>query len=705
MSAKKKTSKKDMEKYYIAWSEIIGSHKLSEEEFWKLVKTEIKSNWSVFRLWTDLKLFHTLHVLSSKYNVDDVRLKQFTNDFYDLDSLPSSIKLINHIINKIKNAKAGQVISLPGMKSLKKKKVKRQKKVETPLSILRKYDKVPYWIEEHPELYKSHVTWTVQAIIQEMCARNKLDSNLFNAKLKTKLQRDVLKELKSDKLKIENIEQMEKRFLPSKFKTTLHQKYIGLKTKDVGSFMDFGDTGVGKTVSGLTAVAHGGYKTVVVTCPANIVLQWKGEIMRFFPGANVLDHSDILNETIALTKSNKRVNFIVLSYSQISRHGKSIFKNILSEFKSSLFIADEGQRLKQRNMNISKVRQNCKAFIEMSRKGKKKLDVLLLTATPVINSVSECKAILEMVSTKTFPHITTSNSYQNLGHLHAEIAKFSIRHRGLIKKKDIKYKVIEKDVECRSLVRLSPVEKEVREIGYLAMDLITLDKKQPRIIEEIKKLPKTEKVILHTKFVAGIIPKIHTALNEAGISTTTYTGSDKRGILASQGAEFFNDNVQVLVASSAISEGLDKLQHICRNIWFVGHGWTYAEKKQTVGRVARKGQTRNVKVINFVGIVNGVNYDELVHLNRVSRKKDYHDAVLDGIIPEEIQLPKKESWNKVFDRIIAGENLYPKLNPKLKEMKALRKKQRKASKYDIPQETNSVLKRKYKMRKKKGGKK
>ena len=93
-----------MEKYYIAWSEIIGSHKLSEEEFWKLVKTEIKSNWSVFRLWTDLKLFHTLHVLSSKYNVDDVRLKQFTNDFYDLDSLPSSIKLINHIINKIKNA-------------------------------------------------------------------------------------------------------------------------------------------------------------------------------------------------------------------------------------------------------------------------------------------------------------------------------------------------------------------------------------------------------------------------------------------------------------------------------------------------------------------------------------------------------------------------------------------------------------------------
>ena len=163
--------------------------------------------------------------------------------------------------------------------------------------------------------------------------------------------------------------------------------------------------------------------------------------------------------------------------------------------------------------------------------------------------------------------------------------------------------------------------------------------------------------------------------------------------------------MQVLVASSAISEGLDKLQHICRNIWFVGHGWTYAEKKQTIGRVARKGQTRNVKVINYVGIVNGVNYDELVHLNRVSRKKDYHDAVLDGIIPEEIQLPKKESWNKVFDRIIAGENLYPKLNPKLKEMKALRKKQRKASKYDIPQETNSVLKRKYKMRKKKGGKK
>ena len=99
MSSKNsKTSKKDMEKYYIAWSEIIGSHKLSEEEFWKLVKTEIKTHWSLYRMWTDLKLFHTLDVLSTKYNVDDARLRQFTNDFYDLDSLPSSIKLINHII-------------------------------------------------------------------------------------------------------------------------------------------------------------------------------------------------------------------------------------------------------------------------------------------------------------------------------------------------------------------------------------------------------------------------------------------------------------------------------------------------------------------------------------------------------------------------------------------------------------------------------
>ena len=690
-----------MEKYYIAWSEIIGSHKLSEEEFWKLVKTEIKAHWSLYRMWTDLKLFHTLDVLSKKYNVDDARLRQFTNDFYDLDSLPSSIKLINHIIRKIKNARSGQVISLPGMKSLKKKKVKKQNKIETPLSILRKYDKVPYWIEEHPELYKSHVTWTVQAIIQEMCARNKLDNSLFNAKLKTRLQRDVLNQLKVDKKQIECIEDNEQSFLPRKFKTTLHQKYIAVKTKQIGSFMDFGDTGVGKTVSGLTTVAHGGYKTVVVACPANIVLQWKGEIMRFFPGANVLDHFDMLNETVSLTASKSKVNFIVLSYSQISLHGKSIFKSILSEFKTSLFITDEGQRLKQRNMHISKVRQNCKAFIEMSRKGRKKLDVLLLTATPVINSVSEGKAILEMVTSKQFPHVTVSNSYQNLGHLHAEISKFSIRHKGLIKKKDIKYKIIEKDVECRSLIRLSPVEKEIREIGYLGMDLITLDKKLPHIIKEIKKLPKKEKVILHTKFVSGIVPKIHTALNQAGISTTSYTGADKKGILESQGAEFFKTGAQVLVASSAISEGLDKLQHVCRNIWFVGHGWTYAEKKQTVGRVARKGQIRNVKVINFIGIVNGVNYDKLVHLNRVSRKKDYHDAVLDGIIPEEISYPKKESWSNVFDQIIAGQNLYPKLKSKLKQMKDLRKKQRKASKYDIPQETTSELKRKYKTRKKK----
>ena len=170
------------------------------------------------------------------------------------------------------------------------------------------------------------------------------------------------------------------------------------------------------------------------------------------------------------------------------------------------------------------------------------------------------------------------------------------------------------------------------------------------MLKELKQ--RNHKVIIFTKFVTGIVDRIAEVCHDNKISCTYYTGSDKSGLTGRQ--EFYN-GAQVLIASSAISEGIDRLQDYCSELWFIGQGWTYTEREQTIGRIYRTGQTKPVTILTFEAEINGVKYDKIVKSNRISYKGVIHKMITNGEMPDNVS-PPEYTMQKIISEMTKGQS-------------------------------------------------
>ena len=135
-----------------------------------------------------------------------------------------------------------------------------------------------------------------------------------------------------------------------------------------------------------------------------------------------------------------------------------------------------------------------------------------------------------------------------------------------------------------------------------------------------------------------------------------------------------------MIASSAVAEGIDKIQDHCNNVWFVGHGWTSTERQQVIGRVYRTGQRKPVSIVNFVAKINDYDYDQRVKIDRIDTKQMYHDMIVNGEYPDDYIKNKQEKWSAVVTDLIAGEKVSGQRVLDTGMIRVLKKRQRKLRK-------------------------
>ena len=407
----------------------------------------------------------------------------------------------------------------------------------------------------------------------------------------------------------------------------------------------------------------------LIIAPAGIInnCQWEDYIKNAFKNASIYKNNDVYNKNfkknISKDQKNKRRIFYLLSYNFISNsNGKVILgrlkKQILEQkgdYKNCFICIDEGQRTKVRDdKNESKCRVKLENMLTEVRAVKPKIKVLMLTATPVPNTVSECKSLLTLVTgtKKGYSKITTYNNIQNMARMRKELALHSLRYAKKYRNK--RGNILSKIVETQSVYQNYNLEGHVKTMksqGFLGMEQITLEVKIPMMLKMLKAKPKSEKVIIFTKYVTGITDRIAEACDTHKISYSYYTGTDKSGLTGDK--DFYN-GAQVLIASSAISEGIDRLQDYCHELWFIGQGWTWTEKEQTIGRIYRTGQTKPVKIITFEATINGVEYDKLVKSNRISYKGTIHEMITNGVMPNNM-MPPEYTMKKLIAQVIKGQ--------------------------------------------------
>ncbi|MBN37454.1 MAG: serine/threonine protein kinase [Opitutae bacterium] len=156
------------------------------------------------------------------------------------------------------------------------------------------------------------------------------------------------------------------------------------------------EMGLGKTLQALgllTALRmeQGFSKTSLVVCPATLLENWRREAQRFCPDFSVLVHHgpDRAEESAALGKPD----LVITSYGTLVRD-----LDLFQRIPFLCVIGDEAQHLKNRKT------QNAQAMASLSSDGR-----VLLTGTPIENSVSDLLSLLEFLLPGARPELPPSS--------------------------------------------------------------------------------------------------------------------------------------------------------------------------------------------------------------------------------------------------------------------------------------------------------
>lgn len=180
------------------------------------------------------------------------------------------------------------------------------------------------------------------------------------------------------------------------------------------------EMGLGKTVQALgllTALSKEQRfaKTSLVVCPATLLENWKREAQRFCPDFSVLVHHgpDRTEESAALGKPD----LLITSYGTLVRD-----LELFEPIPFLCVIGDEAQHLKNRKT------QNAQAMSSLSSDGR-----VLLTGTPIENSVSDLLSLLEFLLPGARPELpSTSRGDERIWHeqrILKEAAPYLLRRR------------------------------------------------------------------------------------------------------------------------------------------------------------------------------------------------------------------------------------------------------------------------------------
>lgn len=133
------------------------------------------------------------------------------------------------------------------------------------------------------------------------------------------------------------------------------------------------EPGLGKSAEGALAAIYGGFKKVLIVCPAFLKLNWQAELGYF----TIQDEISILT-----SKSFNIKKFNIINYDILKKYKKELLKE-----KFDLIIADEAHLLK----NLQSIRT--KQFISIANKTK---NVWLLTGTPIANRPIDFYSLLKI---------------------------------------------------------------------------------------------------------------------------------------------------------------------------------------------------------------------------------------------------------------------------------------------------------------------
>ena len=419
-------------------------------------------------------------------------------------------------------------------------------------------------------------------------------------------------------------------------------------------YCNLSGTGSGKTLSAVLASRITNCKVTLVVCPNDVVEQWagnpekekNGDIKDIFPDSVVYSKDDVFT---AQLNSNK-FQYLVLNWEKFQVESVVNKLRKLEKQKIDLIVLDEIQFVKIRGKTAGTRRERLEAFINGIKSTNPNVKVVGLSATPVINELSEGRSLLNLVT--GWNHDDTLKVKPNVGNavaLHEKFANISVREKP-------EYGIFEE----RHFVDIDadwPSGAESRELiaNPLKAEEILTKIRIPKILELIE-----GPTIIYTEYVGSspdsrsdrIIDMLKNAVEGAGHSVAIYTGEDHTGKDL-----FVNGKRDVLIASRPIAVGVNGLQWRTNRLILNTLPWTNANYQQLIGRLIRYGQKKEkVDVFIIRASLDGWRYDEQFKWKRILIKKTIAECAVDGIIPRKHLVSAETATKAAVDWLKRVEN-------------------------------------------------
>ncbi len=406
----------------------------------------------------------------------------------------------------------------------------------------------------------------------------------------------------------------------------LMQRHVAVSVADKRRFGNWSGMGAGKTLSAILATRLTESDLTVICCPNAVVDNWAKEIDNAFPGCLI----EKKTWTPAWPDAHgQKPRYLIMNFEKFQlSDSESQLASFLDQHIVEFVVIDEIHFAKQRDeAKMSRRKRLVQGLI--LEVGKRNADVCVLgmSGTPVINTLQEGRSLIEMITGHRHDELETKATVQNCMRLYQRFVTLGTRWKPNY---STQLEVSKVEVDCVDHL------DDIRVVGrgsVLEMERVLTEVRIPTIIANLEPGTKT---LLYTHYVGGISDQLWRAVKEAGFRPGLFTGKSDDSDLV----EFKkpNGNVDVLIASSRVSTGVDGLQHVCNKLIINSLPWTNAEYEQLRARLWRQGsQFDKVKVIIPVtfAYVNGERWSYCESkLQRLEYKKSIADAAVDGVVPE-----------------------------------------------------------------------
>ena len=397
------------------------------------------------------------------------------------------------------------------------------------------------------------------------------------------------------------------------------QRHAASLVRDKHRVGNWSGTGAGKTLSAILASRAISSSLTVVCCPNSVVEGWSRDIQQTYPDSEVVTKTWNPRWT-----GNSAHRYLVLNYEMFQlKSSPGNVSRYLSSETPDFIVVDEIHFAKQATPNaMSSRRKMVMALVANATTANPDLHVLGMSATPVINNLYEGRSMVEMITSQEFPDLEVFPSVNNAMRVHQQLVRLGVRWMP-----DYAPRLIEErpEVDCSDYIG------EIRALGkaaILPLEQVLTRARLPEIRRHIK--PKT---LIYTMLIKGIDRILYDALTEDGWKVAFFTGDDKSGLEG-----FLEGDVDVLIGTSAIGTGIDRLQLVCDQLIVNVMPWTAAEYEQLKGRIYRQGQTSDKVTIIIPTTYADVGGERWSWCEskwqRVKFKKSLADAAVDGVVPE-----------------------------------------------------------------------